>query len=121
MPVISVPIDRVSEVSGVPPVPDTAAAAADPAASAARLSGFPLDLAQRASAARERARALVGLTQRILDDLERAAEAPNRDEQLVSSPVARLQARLETMPVIEQAKGLIIAEQPMSHWPLPRP
>jgi uncharacterized protein (DUF3084 family) len=42
---------------------------------------------------------------------ERDATADQRDRELLSeSATARLQARLETMPVIEQAKGMIMRQ-----------
>jgi ANTAR domain len=43
---------------------------------------------------------------------ERDAKADLRDrELLMNSALARLQARLETMPVIEQAKGVIMEQE----------
>ena len=43
---------------------------------------------------------------------QRDAKADLRDRKLVTnSATARLQARLETMPVIEQAKGIIVAQE----------
>ena len=43
---------------------------------------------------------------------ERDDEADLRDRELLTnSATARLQARLETMPVIEQAKGIIMAQE----------
>jgi uncharacterized protein (DUF3084 family) len=46
---------------------------------------------------------------RLADD--RDAKADERDRELLSeSATARLQARLETMPVIEQAKGVIMRQ-----------
>ena len=48
--------------------------------------------------------------QRLVGDLERAAAHVSPQELLEYSPYARLKARLKTMPVIEQAKGIIIAE-----------
>jgi hypothetical protein len=49
------------------------------------------------------------LRDRLAD--ERDARADERDRELLSeSATARLQARLETMPVIEQAKGVIMRQ-----------
>jgi hypothetical protein len=51
--------------------------------------------------------ATADLRDRLAD--ERDAKADERDRELLSeSATARLQARLETMPVIEQAKGVIM-------------
>ena len=49
------------------------------------------------------------LRDRLAD--ERDAKADERDREVLSeSAIARLQARLETMPVIEQAKGVIMRQ-----------
>ena len=62
-------------------------------------------LRQRAAAARERAIALESATAAALwPDL-----AVPREELLRRSEYVRLRARLETMPVIEQAKGILMA------------
>lgn len=68
------------------------------------------DLRRRAQAARERARALVADSQRLCHECELAASPVFRPGQLQRSQLARLRARLDTMPVIEQAKGIIMAQ-----------
>jgi hypothetical protein len=59
------------------------------------------DLLRRSQEARARARAT----------REQVRRGRSRREVLHDSAFARLQARLESMPVIEQAKGIIMAQQ----------
>lgn len=67
-------------------------------------------LFERAHAAQRAAAALAQVT-RANVEAARAAHRPiERDDLLRESRTARLVARLETMPVIEQAKGIIIAQ-----------
>jgi len=98
----------------------------------ATLDGHPDDLYEQAHATRERSRLLVAqlqatqrraqenwqLIQAAWDHTERiraqhlaASTAPDR---LRRSAYARMQARLASMPVIEQAKGVIMAKY---GWP----
>jgi hypothetical protein len=60
-----------------------------------------------AERARKEALALCAWSETLM---QRQPEA-SRQELLTVSPLARLRARLATMPVIEQAKGVLIAEQ----------
>lgn len=75
----------------------------------------------RAQAASARARELRQQAERVLADAQalqrviangrrKRRSSPAYREWLKRSAYARLQARLETMPVIEQAKGVIMAE-----------
>lgn len=68
------------------------------------------ELRWRAQAALHRARALVDANTQLMRRLEQTRARPSRDELLQASPYARMAARLETMPRIEQAKGIIIAQ-----------
>lgn len=68
------------------------------------------DLYVRAERARKHSRVLMAELQRHLDDLERSASQISLPDLLQNSSYLRLIARLKTMPVIEQAKGIIIAE-----------
>lgn len=68
------------------------------------------ELRARGAAARAQARVLVGTARRLCDELEQVAAPVSRAELLRRSPSARLRARLETMPVVEQAKGIIMAQ-----------
>jgi hypothetical protein len=70
----------------------------------------PDELRDRARAAQERARALVESAQQIHRELEQADAPLSGAQRLQVSEYARLQARLQTMPVIEQAKGIIMAQ-----------
>jgi hypothetical protein len=64
-------------------------------------------LADERDATADERDATADLRDRLAD--ERDAKADERDRELLSeSATARLQARLETMPVIEQAKGVIM-------------
>jgi two-component system, response regulator / RNA-binding antiterminator len=66
-----------------------------------------LDARQRAAQRRD---ADVDERERLADERERLAHL--RDRALLGDlAAARLQARLETMPVIEQAKGVIIEQE----------
>jgi hypothetical protein len=70
----------------------------------ARLEAARLEFdvqAQRFEEARERLEAIT----------ERRSKGPSQQERLHGSEFARLQARLGTMPVIEQAKGILMAQQ----------
>ena len=75
----------------------------------------------RAAAAYERSRELSQRTERVLAECRARREAidqarsarwasPPRRELLRQSEAARILARLQTMPVIEQAKGVIMAQ-----------
>jgi len=68
----------------------------------------------RALDARQRAADLRDVTaderDRLADARQTKADLRDR-EMLTESAVARLQARLETMPVIEQAKGMIMDQE----------
>lgn len=70
----------------------------------------PAALFQRASEAQQAAAALAQLT-RARRQAARAAREPavTRAELIRESQIARLLARLQTMPVIEQAKGILMA------------
>jgi AmiR/NasT family two-component response regulator len=48
--------------------------------------------------------------QRLRDDFKQRGEPLSRSQLLEHSPYARLVARMQTMPVIEQAKGIIMAQ-----------
>jgi len=101
-------------VTPVVPGPATAQSRGE---SAARLQNARL----RGAAARERARQLCLQSARVLADTEAVMEAiggrpgPGYSAEawrdvLHRSEFARLVARAETMPVIEQAKGIIMAQ-----------
>ena len=75
----------------------------------------------KAAAAYERSRELYQRTERLLTECRAQRDAvgqarserwasPQRRELLQQSEPARLLARLQTMPVIEQAKGIIMAQ-----------
>ena len=68
------------------------------------------ELRRRAAAARAQARVLVEAAQQLRRQYEQAAARDFRAEQLQHSALARLRARMETMPIIEQAKGIIMAQ-----------
>lgn len=74
------------------------------------------ELHSRAEAAQEQARTVIESAQRISDETElnrrgpRGTETPDRRQLLYDVPYARLLARLETMPAIEQAKGVVMAQ-----------
>jgi two-component system, response regulator / RNA-binding antiterminator len=59
---------------------------------------------------RAQARRYLELRAQLLLTMERARTGRSRREILHSSEYARLQARLESLPVIEQAKGIVMAE-----------
>ena len=67
------------------------------------------DLYRRAEQAKQHSRALMAQLLRLSYEIERASAPVTLKEMLEHSPYARLLARLQTMPVIEQAKGIIIA------------
>jgi hypothetical protein len=58
----------------------------------------------------ERSQVLVDQAKRIHAALESSRAPASRQQQLERSAYARLLARLETMPVIEQAKGILMAQ-----------
>src|SRR5262249_12182303 len=68
------------------------------------------DLRRRIAETSMRTRILLRDSERIRRDLEGAGAPVSREQLLQRSPYARLLARLETMPVIEQAKGIIMAQ-----------
>ena len=69
------------------------------------------ELRHRSQAARAQARALTDHARQLRLNLGQVPVLPvARDELLRHSPYARLLARLETMPIIEQAKGIIMAQ-----------
>ena len=68
------------------------------------------DLRQRAEGTRQRALALVQETAALMLAAEQIRRPMPREELLGRSGYARLWARLETMPVIEQAKGILMAQ-----------
>jgi ANTAR domain len=69
----------------------------------------PLTPDEREQAADQRER-LADEREQAADEREQAADQRDR-ELLTESATARLQARLETMPVIEQAKGIIMEQR----------
>lgn len=69
-----------------------------------------LALFERAQAARDAAAALAPVILASRRAAEAAGKPIPRTELLRDSRIARLIARLETMPVIEQAKGIIISQ-----------
>ena len=68
------------------------------------------DLRQRAEGTRQRALALMQETAALMLAAEQIRRPMPREELLGRSGYARLWARLETMPVIEQAKGILMAQ-----------
>lgn len=72
-------------------------------------------MAARLATAREsvtdNARRLGALRTRLTATQEQVDHGRSRREVLRDSAYARLRAQLETMPVIEQAKGILMAEQ----------
>ena len=85
------------EATGTVPEPDTGLTLTERVAAARSVLA---DNTERLAAAAERLRS----TRSSLES------GRSRREQLHESAYARLQARLETMPVIEQAKGILIAQ-----------
>ena len=73
-----------------------------------------LTLTERAAVARsvlaDNAERLAVAAERLQTTRSSLASGRSRREQLHESAYARLRAQLETMPVIEQAKGIIIAQ-----------
>ena len=73
-----------------------------------------LTLTERVAAARsmlaENAERLAAAAERLQVTRSSLAAGRSRREQLHESAYARLRAQLETMPVIEQAKGILIAQ-----------
>jgi AmiR/NasT family two-component response regulator len=71
-------------------------------------------LTERVAAARsvlaDNAERLAAATERLRTTRDSLASGRSRREQLHESAYARLRAQLETMPVIEQAKGILIAQ-----------
>ena len=68
------------------------------------------DLRQRAEGTRQRAVALTQETAALVLAIEQLRRPMPRKELLGRSEYARLQARVQTMPVIEQAKGILMAQ-----------
>lgn len=72
------------------------------------------DLARLEAAQREfdaQAERLEQARARLRETREQSLKARSEREILHDSAYARLQARLDTMPVIEQAKGILMAQQ----------
>ena len=73
-----------------------------------------LTLTERVAAARaaltENSERLAATAERLRTTRYSLANGRSQREQLHESAYARLQAKLETMPVIEQAKGILIAQ-----------
>jgi AmiR/NasT family two-component response regulator len=73
-----------------------------------------LTLTERIAAARaalaENSERLAAAAERLRDTRYSLANGRSQREQLHESAYARLLAKLETMPVIEQAKGILIAQ-----------
>jgi AmiR/NasT family two-component response regulator len=71
-------------------------------------------LTERVAAARsvlaDNAERLAEVAERLRTTRSSLASGRSRREQLHESAYARLRAQLETMPVIEQAKGILIAQ-----------
>ncbi len=67
------------------------------------------DLHQRVQGAQQRAAALMHETATLLLAAEQIQRGRTRKELLARSEHARLRARMQTMPVIEQAKGILMA------------
>ena len=79
--------------------------------SAALMPGHcPAALRQGAEGAQQRAEALMRETAALLLAAEQIRRPMPRKELLGRSGYARLWARLETMPVIEQAKGILMGQ-----------
>lgn len=68
------------------------------------------DLCQRAEGTRQRAAALMHETAALMLAVEQIQWPMPREELLGRSEYARLLARVQTMPVIEQAKGILMAQ-----------
>jgi hypothetical protein len=68
------------------------------------------DLRQRAEGTRQRAVALMRETAALMLAVEQIRRPMPRKELLGRSGYARLLARMQTMPVIEQAKGIVMAQ-----------
>ena len=83
-------------------VPSHSGAAADPVSRAHTLY-------LRIEETRAQTAALLRDFQRLRRDFERATSPISREQMLERSAYARLLARLESMPMIEQAKGVIMA------------
>jgi hypothetical protein len=85
------------EVTGTVPEPDSG-----------------LTLTERVAAARsvlaDNTERLAAAAERLRTTRSSLASGRSRREQLHESAYARLRAQLETMPVIEQAKGILIAQ-----------
>ena len=79
------------------------------------LDDFPPEVTSRLEAARlefdAQARRFEAAKARLQVTLDQAREGRPQREILHHSAFARLQAKLETMPVIEQAKGILMAQQ----------
>ena len=73
-----------------------------------------LTLAERVAAARsmlaDNTERLAAAAERLRATRASLASGRSRREQLHESAYARLRAQLETMPVVEQAKGILIAQ-----------
>ena len=73
-----------------------------------------LTLTERVAAARsmlaDNAERLAAAAERLQTTRSSLASGRSRREQLHESAYARLRAQLETMPVIEQAKGILVAQ-----------
>src|SRR5262245_57895976 len=78
------------------------------------LDDFPPEVTSRLEAARlefdAQARRFEAAKARLQVTLDQAREGRPQREILHHSAFARLQAKLETMPVIEQAKGILMAQ-----------
>ena len=68
------------------------------------------DLRQRAEGTQQRAEALMRKTAALMLAAEQIRQPMPRKELLGRSGYARLLARMQTMPVIEQAKGILMAQ-----------
>ena len=77
--------------------------------------GRALDLSRRIAAARTQLEGSIQLLEescsRLQEIRQQIRAGRSQRELLYTSGYARLQARLETMPVIEQAKGILMAQQ----------
>jgi AmiR/NasT family two-component response regulator len=77
-------------------------------------TGTDPTLTERVAAARavlaDNAERLAAVTERLRTTHSSLADGRSRREQLHESAYARLRAQLETMPVIEQAKGILMAQ-----------
>ena len=77
-------------------------------------AGASLTLTERVAAARaalaENSERLAAAAERLRVTRYSLANGRSQREQLHESAYARLLAKLETMPVIEQAKGILIAQ-----------